>query len=107
MTTTVEITRPDIDFKAKADELLPEGASYDACLNCGLCSSGCPASGLEGMDPRRFIRMAMLGMDEDIGGHFGGHYRIIHYWTLICLSLGILGESERKYLGPDLAEAGL
>ncbi len=55
-----------IDFKAKADELLPEGASYDSCLNCGLCSSGCPASGLEGMDPRRFIRMAMLGMNEEL-----------------------------------------
>jgi len=55
-----------IDFKAKADELLPDGASYDSCLNCGLCSSGCPASGLEGMDPRRFIRMAMLGMNEEL-----------------------------------------
>jgi len=57
---------PDIDFKAQADRLLPEGASYDACLACGLCSSGCPASGLEGMDPRRFIRMAMLGMNREL-----------------------------------------
>ena len=62
----MEITTSVIDFKAKADELLPEGASYDACLNCGLCSSGCPASGLEGMDPRRFIRMAMLGMNQEL-----------------------------------------
>jgi len=59
-------SRPVIDFKARADELLPEGASYDACLACGLCSSGCPASGLEGMDPRRFIRMAMLGMNQEL-----------------------------------------
>jgi Fe-S oxidoreductase len=44
---------------------------------------------------------------EDIGEHFGGHYRVVHFWTLICLSLGILGESERKYLGPDLADFGL
>jgi hypothetical protein len=28
-------------------------------------------------------------------------------WTLICLSLGILGENERVYLGPDLAAVGL
>jgi hypothetical protein len=26
---------------------------------------------------------------------------------LICLSLGCLGENERTYLGPDLAELGL
>ncbi|MBT3724456.1 MAG: oxidoreductase, partial [Gammaproteobacteria bacterium] len=44
---------------------------------------------------------------EDIGDHFGGSYRVVHMWTLICLSLGILGENERKYLGPDLATIGL
>jgi Fe-S oxidoreductase len=66
MTDASEIQTPVVDFKAKADELLPAGASYDSCLTCGLCSSGCPASGLEGMDPRRFIRMAMLGMNEEL-----------------------------------------
>jgi len=57
---------PTIHFKEKAMELLPEGASFEACLTCGLCSSGCPASGIENMDPRKFIRMAMLGMDEEL-----------------------------------------
>ncbi len=57
---------PTINFKEKAEELLPEGASFEACLTCGLCSSGCPASGIENMDPRKFIRMAMLGMDEEL-----------------------------------------
>ena len=66
MAATAEIPAPVIDFRRAAAELLPEGASYDACLNCGLCSSGCPATGLEGMDPRRFIRMAMLGMNEEL-----------------------------------------
>jgi len=66
MTTATQGTLPIIDFKARADELLPEDASYDACLNCGLCSSGCPASGLYGMDPRRFVRMAMLGMNQEL-----------------------------------------
>lgn len=51
-------------FKQKAQEMLPGGANYDMCLSCGLCSSGCPASGLERMDPRKFLRMATLGMDE-------------------------------------------
>lgn len=55
-----------IDFKSKAKQLLPQGANYDACLACGLCASGCPASGFDGMDPRRFIRMAMLGMNEEL-----------------------------------------
>ncbi len=58
--------KSSINFKEKALELLPSGANFDACLTCGLCSSGCPASGLENMDPRKFIRMAMLGMDEEL-----------------------------------------
>ena len=44
---------------------------------------------------------------HDIGHHFGGHYNTVHLWTLICLSLGCLGENEREYLGEDLAEVGL
>jgi len=41
---------------------------------------------------------------EDIGHHYNGGYHVVHFWTLICLSLGILGENERTYLGPDLLE---
>ena len=44
---------------------------------------------------------------DDIGEHYGGAYTVTHLWTLICLSLGILGPDERKYLGPDLAGIGL
>ncbi|MBU1566428.1 MAG: (Fe-S)-binding protein [Proteobacteria bacterium] len=55
-----------INFKEEALRLLPEGASFEACLTCGLCSSGCPASGIENMDPRKFIRMAELGMDVEL-----------------------------------------
>jgi hypothetical protein len=29
---------------------------------------------------------------------------VVHLWTLICLALGILGENEREYLGPDLKD---
>jgi Fe-S oxidoreductase len=28
-----------------------------------------------------------------------------HLWTIMCLAMGILGENERSYLGPDLAWA--
>ena len=44
---------------------------------------------------------------HDIGEHYEGKYHSVHIWTLICLSMGILGENEREYLGPDLAEFGL
>jgi ferredoxin len=53
-------------FLDKVKEILPEGGNLDLCLTCGACSSGCPATGLEGMDPRKFLRMAALGMDEEL-----------------------------------------
>ena len=53
-------------FIDKVKEILPEGGNLDLCLTCGACTSGCPATGLEGMDPRKFLRMAALGMDEEI-----------------------------------------
>jgi len=59
--------RPGI-FKDKVMEVLPEGGNLNSCLTCGACASGCPASGLEGMDPRKFLRLASLGMDEQILG---------------------------------------
>ncbi len=53
-------------FKDKVMKLLPDGGNLNACLTCGACASGCPATGLKGMDPRKFLRMAALGMDEEI-----------------------------------------
>jgi Fe-S oxidoreductase len=44
---------------------------------------------------------------EDIGHHFGGHYNVVHIWTMMCLAMGVLGENERTYLGDDLKELGL
>lgn len=53
-------------FMDKVKEILPEGGNLNLCLTCGACSSGCPASGLENMDPRKFLRMAALGLDEEL-----------------------------------------
>jgi len=53
-------------FIDKVKQLLPEGGNLNLCLTCGACSSGCPATGLGGMDPRKFLRMAALGMDEEL-----------------------------------------
>jgi len=53
-------------FMQKVMEILPEGGNLNLCLTCGACSSGCPASGIDGMDPRKFLRMAALGLDEEV-----------------------------------------
>jgi len=44
---------------------------------------------------------------HDLKEHYGGGYHTVHLWTIIGLSLGVLGENERAYLGSDLAEVGL
>ena len=43
---------------------------------------------------------------HDLAEHYGGRYHTVHLWTILCLALGLLGEGERAYLGPDLAEVG-
>lgn len=47
------------------------------------------------------------GQIEDIGHHYGGRYHVVHLWTIICLALGVLADTERAYLGPNLADVGL
>ena len=47
-------------------QILPQGGNLDLCLTCGMCSSGCPATGLDDMDPRKMLRMIALGLDEDV-----------------------------------------
>ena len=47
------------------------------------------------------------GQIEDMAHHHGGNYRVVHLWTIICLAMGILAETERTYLGLDLAEVNL
>ena len=44
---------------------------------------------------------------HDLAEHHGAHHHTVHLWTLICLSLGILGEAERTYLGPDLMDVAV
>jgi heterodisulfide reductase subunit C len=54
------------NFKDEVMALLPDGGNLNDCLTCGICSSGCPATGLENMDPRKFLRLAALGFDEEV-----------------------------------------
>ncbi len=53
-------------FRERVKSAIPGGGNLDMCMLCGTCVSGCPASGLAGMDPRKFVRMVILGLDEDV-----------------------------------------
>ncbi len=53
-------------FLDEVGRILPDGGNLNMCLTCGVCSSGYPATGLNNLDPRKFLRMAVLGMDEEI-----------------------------------------
>ena len=70
--------------KVKFDQIMATGAQY-VIAPCHNCHS----------------------QIEDICGHYGGSYHVGHIWTFMCLALGILGENERAYLGPDLHDFGL
>lgn len=53
-------------FAGRVAAMLPEGGHLSLCLSCGACSASCPATGLADMDPRKFVRMASLGMDQEV-----------------------------------------
>jgi Fe-S oxidoreductase len=56
-------------FIDKVREILPKNGNLNLCLTCGACAAGCPATGMHDMDPRKFLRMAAMGLDELITGH--------------------------------------
>lgn len=53
-------------LKALISDMLPEAGGLNACFSCGICASGCPASGLADMDPRKFVRMLFMGLDDQV-----------------------------------------
>jgi len=70
--------------KIKFDQIIATGADYciAACHNCHA-------------------------QIHDLADHYEGKYHTVHLWTLIALSLGILGPNEREYLGDDLQEVNM
>jgi len=50
----------------KAELLRSHLQVINQCLTCGSCASACPISGVEGIDPRKAIRMAVLGLEEEL-----------------------------------------
>ncbi|MCP3899803.1 MAG: (Fe-S)-binding protein, partial [Desulfobacteraceae bacterium] len=70
--------------KTKIDQIIETDATY--CITpCNNCHS----------------------QIRDLSKHYDVELNTIHLWTIICLSLGVLGENERKYLGKDLKRVGL
>ncbi|MBU2513191.1 (Fe-S)-binding protein [bacterium] len=70
MATTIKIENDRKNtFLDKVKDILPNAGNLSLCLTCGACSNGCPATGLADMDPRKFLRMAVLGLDEELTEH--------------------------------------
>ncbi|MCK4784872.1 MAG: 4Fe-4S dicluster domain-containing protein, partial [Desulfobacteraceae bacterium] len=57
--------------------LKPEWA--DVCFTCGTCTSGCAVAGVDGWDPRKAVRAAVLGLEQEL---------IDARWTWICTLCG-------------------
>jgi heterodisulfide reductase subunit C len=53
--------------------------SQDYCLTCGICSSSCPVSGIDGFDPRKIVRMIGLGLENKV---------VESRWPWICTMCG-------------------
>ncbi len=60
------VTCLDPDFRREVEEKVGS-KDFERCLFCGMCTAGCPYTGLrEDLDPRKFMRMVALGMREDV-----------------------------------------
>jgi heterodisulfide reductase subunit C len=51
----------------------------DVCMTCGICASACPVAGVDGLDPRKLIRMAALGHHDEL---------VESRWPWICTMCG-------------------
>ena len=49
------------------------------CFTCATCASGCPASGIDGFDARKVVRMAILGLEDEL---------VEARWPWICTMCG-------------------
>ncbi len=54
----------ELNFAGK--NLTDDPYMADICLACGSCASACPISGVDGLDPRKIVRMAVLGLEDEL-----------------------------------------
>lgn len=55
----------DLDGR-KTDTLYTDPSWADVCLTCGTCASACPIAGVDNLDPRKIVRMAMFGLEDEL-----------------------------------------
>lgn len=62
----ISVSQLDPNFKYEIAEQ-PGGENIKVCFACGTCSAGCPVREIdERYNPRKIIRMALLGMRERV-----------------------------------------
>lgn len=50
----------------KEPSLIPDPTWGTDCITCGSCAGGCPIAGVDGLDPRKIVRMAVLNMQNEL-----------------------------------------
>ena len=62
------IRSSELDSKFKYEVAShPGGEKLQVCYACGVCTAGCPVSDVsEDFDPRKIIRMVLMGMKERV-----------------------------------------
>jgi ferredoxin len=63
----------------KNRKLAVDAKMADLCFTCGTCAGGCPVTGVDGYDPRKAIRMAALGLEDEL---------INSRWPWLCTLCG-------------------
>ena len=65
---TIKINDLDPSFKDRVAEQ-PGGAGIRACSGCKACTASCPVEAIDTrFDPRKIIRMVLLGMKKEVLG---------------------------------------
>ena len=75
---------PAMEINGLKSQIALDPSWADACMTCGTCASACPISGVDGLDPRKIVRMAVLGMDEEL---------VASNWPWKCTMCGKCEES--------------
>lgn len=57
---------PTIRLGATAALLATVPSLANICQTCGSCAGACPIAGVDELDPRKIVRMAFLGLDEEL-----------------------------------------
>ncbi|MCK4358107.1 MAG: 4Fe-4S dicluster domain-containing protein [Candidatus Cloacimonetes bacterium] len=63
---TIKLSEMDSNFKYEIASQ-PGAENFKKCFTCGTCTASCPVAEVnEKYDPRKIIRMAILGMREQV-----------------------------------------